>query len=101
MTIPFTQYLMPNGRKVQDSIERPPEVEEKSRAVIEAGGAFEMEMLRVPTGLPNVSITCSYDEEDIAHRLCVNGPDVLDTVDKVVDDAHRFIVLGERTEEEL
>lgn len=94
MSIEFTQYLMPNGRKSSQSIARPSEVEDKAKAVIAAGGAFEMEMLNVPTGLPNVSITCAYEDEDIAHEICVNGPPVLENVDLVVDEAHRILVLG-------
>ena len=100
MSIEFTQYMMPDGRKVPKFIDRPKEVEKKSKAVIEAGGAFEMEMLNVPPPLPNVSITCAYQDDDISHKICRNGPDVLDAIDLVVDEAHRIVVLGEKVKEE-
>ena len=95
MSILFTQYLMPHGRKSPQSIDRPAEVEEKAHAVIDGGGAFEMEMLNVHPGLPNVSITCAYEDEDIAHELAVNGPAVLVAIDSVIDQAHRHVVLGQ------
>ena len=84
--------MMPNGRRKPQSIDRPPEIEEKAQAVIAAGGAFEMEMLNVHPGLPNVSITCAYQDEDIAIKLAVNGPPVVEAVDAVVEEAYRILV---------
>ena len=92
MPIPFTQYIMPDGHKAPRTIERPPEIEDKAQAVIAAGGAFEMEMLNVPEGLPNVSITCAYDGDDIAIKLAVNGPPVVEAVDAVIEEAHKILV---------
>jgi len=86
---------MPHGRKSPQSIERPPEIEEKAHAAIDGGGAFEMEMLNVHPGLPNVSITCAYEDDDIAHELAVNGPAVLVAIDSVIDQAYKIIVLRE------
>jgi hypothetical protein len=92
MAIEFTQYLMPHGNKSPQFIDRPEEVESKAAAVIAAGGSFEMEMLGVWPPLPNVSITCSYDGDDIAMEVCQNGPQVITAVDAVVEKAHEILV---------
>ena len=92
MPIPFTQYLMPHGRRSPQLIARPEEVEAKAEAVMALGGSFEMEMLNVAPGLPNVSITCAFEDEDISHEIVVNGPPVLEAVDLVVADAYRILV---------
>ena len=86
MAIVFTQYLRPDGRTKLDEIERPPDIEEKARAIRQLGYVFEMELLM--TGV--VSFTCCKrdDQEDcIAHELCPNGPEVPGTVDKLVNGA--------------
>jgi hypothetical protein len=92
MSIEFTQYLMPDGRKSPQFIDRPEEVEGKAKAVVEAGGWFEMEMLNVPSGLPNVSITCAYQGDDLVMELAVNGPPVVKAVDAVVEEAYKILV---------
>ena len=97
MTIEFTQYLMPDGRKSPQFIDRPDEVETKAKAVVEAGGWFEMEMLNVPEGLPNVSITCAYQGDDLVMQLAVNGPPVVEAVDKVVAEAYQILVKDSET----
>lgn len=81
--IPFTQYLLPNGRRRQISIDRPAPVEAAARKLIEAGVDFEAEILI--TGV--VSLTASYEEEDIAIELAQNGPEMLDAVDRLVEEA--------------
>ena len=88
MTIKFTQYLRPHGRQVAQYIDRPKDIEDKAVAVVVAGGRFEMEELM--TG--KISITCAYDDEDIAHRICENGPHLPATVDAIVEDAYELLV---------
>lgn len=83
MSIPFTQYLMPGGRKTSVEIDRPPEVEQLADEVISRGWVFECEMLR--TGA--ISFTVSDGEDDVCIELSPNGPQVLDAVDKLVRDA--------------
>jgi len=85
--IDFTQYLPPDGRKEAVEINRPDDVSEKAEEVISRGGAFEVEMLT--NG--GISVTCAYEEDDIAIEICANGPDVLAAVDKVVSDAFEFL----------
>lgn len=84
MAIPFTQYLLPNGKKREERIERPAEIEALARQFIEAGGRYECEMLT--TG--EVSLTAVYavddEPEDVEIEVCQNGPDVPLRVDDLV-----------------
>lgn len=83
MSIPFTQYLRPNGRKALTFIERPAEIEAMAQEIRAKGYRFESEELREGT----VSFTVASpheDEGDIAIELVPNGPGVPDAVDKLV-----------------
>jgi hypothetical protein len=80
MSIPFTQYLLPNGERRETSIERPSDIEAKAQAIIDAGFRFECEMLT--TGA--ISLTISSGEDDVAMEVCTNGPAVLVAVDRLV-----------------
>lgn len=83
MSIPFTQYLRPDGRKKAVEIDRPPEIEAKARELIAAGYKFEIEELT--TG--EISMTCEWRDEEqptLAIKICANGPAVLDAVDRLV-----------------
>ena len=84
MSIPFIQYLRPNGRPVTISIERSPEIEAKAQRIITAGYRFECEQLGVLPPLPDVSLTVSNGEQDVAFELCRNGPNVPAAVDKLI-----------------
>jgi hypothetical protein len=84
MAIKFTQYLMPNGRREQVTIERPIEIEEKANKIIEEGYKFEIEMLM--TGMISMTVEDGVNEP-IAHRICPNGPMVPSFVDQLVLDA--------------
>lgn len=79
-SIPFTQYLLPNGERRAVSINRPDPVIEKAKAIMEAGFRFECEMLS--TGY--VSFTVSDDYQDYDIRICLNGPEVPQTVDELI-----------------
>ncbi len=86
MTIPFTQYHLPNGRRTQEEFETDSvAIDRLAQKVIEAGGKFEMEILT--TG--EVSFTCAARvpdgdggtyEADIAMSLCRNEHGFLKTV---------------------
>ena len=79
-SIPFTQYLLPNGRKQEVTINRPKEIYDKAMAIIAAGYCFEIEVLR--TG--HVHMTISNDEEDLTCEVVPNGPEVLKAVDRMI-----------------
>jgi hypothetical protein len=91
VSIPFTQYMRPDGRKVKVSIERPAEIEALAKRFIEAGGWFDAEHLT--TG--HVSLTAGFvidDESDeIAIRVVENGQSVLGAVDELVRETARFL----------
>lgn len=85
MGIPFTQYVLPHGRKREETIERPAEIEALAQKFIDAGGRYECEVLT--TG--EVSFTAVFcdedgDEQDVEIEICANGPAVLDAVDAIV-----------------
>lgn len=80
--IPFTQFLRPNGRQIEVTIERPEVIEAKARAIIAAGYRFEVEELMDGTA----SFTISDGEDDVAMELVKNGPGVPATVDKLVTE---------------
>ena len=86
--IPFTQYLLPFGEKRPQWIDRPDDVEERAKAVIAAGGRFEIEMLR--TGEISMEVVKDGPEEteSVALHICFNGPVVPETVDRLVADAY-------------
>lgn len=92
--IPFTQYLMPDGRQKEISIERPPLIESLARQAIEAGAVFETEVLS--TGEVSLTMRHCDDEEHttLCIEVCSNGPSVLDAVDKLVCDSHAALVSG-------
>lgn len=82
--IPFTQYVLPDGRQRSISIERPANVADLATRFIERGGRFEAEVLTTN----EVSLTAVKDvdgePEDIAIRICANGPGIEDAVDSLV-----------------
>ena len=80
MTIPFTQYLLPDGRRREISIDRSPGIEALALKFIEGGGRYEAECLT--TG--EVSLTAHKNDEDIAIVICPNGPAIEEQVDELV-----------------
>lgn len=90
MSIPFTQFVAPNGRRQHAAIDMPEEVEEKARKVIAAGGMFTVEVLG--TGI--VSFACEFEDEDIARELSQNDEMVVEKVKDLVDTS--FAVLQQK-----
>jgi len=91
MTIPFTQFMQPDGHQVPTWININAEVDDLAAQVIKAGGKFEAEVLR--NGI--VSLECintNVDEDDynftLAIELCTNDETVLKAVEKLVRTAH-------------
>jgi hypothetical protein len=87
MSIPFTQYLMPDGRKREATFESDEETEKIASKLIKRGYWFDVEVLS--TGL--ISMTCETlvdgDPEPIAHEICKNGPEVFEAVKRLVGTA--------------
>ena len=92
MSIPFTQYLRPDGRKRTISIEMPKEVEDTAYRFIEAGGWYEAEVL----GGGTVSLTACFvvgddGPQDVAIELADNGPGIKDSVTKLIRSSIEYV----------
>ena len=81
-SVPFTQYLRPDGRPIPVWIDRPDHIAERAREIIAAGFQFEIEILM--TGDVSMTIHNVEDGEDVAIEVCANGPDVVLAVDRLV-----------------
>ena len=79
--IPFTQFLMPQGRPSLVWITRPSEIEAKAKAIMAAGFRFECEML---SDYCTISFTITKDGTDYAIQLCANGPAVPEAVECLI-----------------
>lgn len=96
MTIPFTRFVLPNGRREQTEIKRGPDIELKAEWLLGLGYKFEIEVLT--TG--HVHMDCSHptlevlDDPVVANEVCPNGPEVLDAVDRMVTAAHLAVHKG-------
>lgn len=89
MSIPFTQYLQPEGRTRRAEIDRPGEIEDMAQELLEYGWTFEAEVLN--TG--EVNLTVFDGEQDVVGRVVPNGPAVPNAVDEIVKEAHDEMVL--------
>lgn len=90
MKVPFTQFLMPDGRRKQVFFDCKPEQDSKVMSLIEAYVSFEAEVLQ--TG--EVSLTVEFEmpdgeNETLAHEICPNGPEVETAVEKLINNAHQ------------
>ena len=101
MSIPFKQYLRPDGRKTDISIDRSPEIEELARQVVAKGGRFEAEVLT--TGHVSFEVVrdgeVRGEVESVAAEICANGPPVHGAVDKLVRDAHEALCMSHEEQE--
>ena len=82
----FTQYLMPDGRKTDVWIPVPDDVYKKAQEIESSGLRFEIEML---SDYKTISMTITEpnlegEELDLDCHLCKNGPEVPETVQKMI-----------------
>jgi len=89
MAIPFTQYLLPDGRTTEVTINRPEAVEKQARVVSEHGWRFECELLT--TGDVSLTVFDPTKGEDVAIELVPNGPLVPPAVDRLVGQAVKLV----------
>lgn len=87
MSIPFTQFLLPDGRERPEEIDRPAEIEAMANRFIKAGGRYTVELLT--TG--EVSLAAEYRDEDIAIEICPNAVGVSGHVDNLVRASARHL----------
>lgn len=88
--IPFTQFMLPHGRRNEISIERPEPIAEKARALLELGLSFQIEMLT--TGQIHMTVSDTVNEEDLYAKVVRNGPDVPVAVDKMITEAYQGLI---------
>jgi hypothetical protein len=93
--IPFTQYLMPDGRQTAVTINRPAAIEELAVRLIGAKCRFEVEMLGdyQTISLEIVKPRRGDDPRVICGRLVPNGPEVPKAIDDMVNEAARLLRL--------
>lgn len=82
--VKFTQYLMPDGRTREQTIDLPQAVYDKACLIYQAGFHLACEILS--TGMISLTIEDRAHEFDVACVVCHNGPDVPITVQKMIMD---------------
>lgn len=88
MSIPFTQFKRPNGRKVAVEIDRPPGIEKMAHELVKIGCVFEIEEL--VTGA--VSMEVMLNGNPLASWFCANGPEVPIAVDEMVEETYKTLL---------
>ena len=88
MSILFTQYLRPNGRKQHITIDLDPETEQIAHEMQDFGFYFDIEELQ--TGM--ISMTCEHPSLDdlVSIQVCPNGPGIDQVVKTLVEDGYQF-----------
>jgi hypothetical protein len=84
MSVPFTQFLRPDGRERRVEIDRPDEVERMARDFIAAGGHYECEELMSGHAHFTAVHLIEGEEQDVVTAICPNGPKVPDAVDDLI-----------------
>jgi hypothetical protein len=94
MSIPFTQFIRPNGDKRPIMIDMDADVEAKAKELIGAGCRFEAEA--IPLGnlvqfecVDYARLTEDDDPLILSSELCKNDPEVIESVKMLVLSAHR------------
>jgi len=93
--IPITQFVRPNGRRLDHSVEgAPAEVDAKANECIKAGARFTVEVLQNE----RIAAACEYDlgddegTQDIAIEIAERKRKLTDAFTKLVNDAHKIIM---------
>jgi hypothetical protein len=89
--IPFKQFLRPNARIADVTIDMPEHVALMAQVFIAEGGAFTTEMI----GPGEVSLCAEFEHEgelqDIACIISPNGPPITEAVEKLVQEAYEYL----------
>jgi predicted hotdog family 3-hydroxylacyl-ACP dehydratase len=91
VTIPFTQFLRPDGRRRAVEFAGSAEIEAMAQAFIARGGWFECEELN--TGQASLTACALVDDEpqDVAGQIVMNGPEVPAAVERLVREADTLL----------
>ena len=88
MSVKFTQYKLPNGRREEIFWDNfPSDIEAKAQELFKAGAHFDIEVLMSEV----VSATCEKDDLDdpiLAIVLSRNGPGLEEKLNELVDNAY-------------
>lgn len=90
--VPFTQYILPNGRREQMMFETDEAHATKAAIIREHGFEFEIEVLG--DGAVSATIADHLNEEDVEICIASNGPPIAREIEKMIDRFHA--VMGER-----
>ena len=82
--IMMTQYLRPNGLKRETWVEVPRDQYNKAVSIVAAGFVFESEVLT--TGDVRFTIADPKEEIDVGIEVCPNGPEVHNTLKRLIMD---------------
>jgi len=95
MSIPFTQYIRPNGHKKQIIINRPEEIEKLAKTLIAEGVHFDVEILTNDM----VSMTAEKDDKVLSIELSPREPQIEEKIDSLIKCAYRMVFFGGKNEE--
>lgn len=90
MSITFTQYLRPNGKKLMVVIDMDKDTEDKAIKLIQHGCHFEIEVLN--TGLVAMYSYKRDDEDCISIKLCENGPSIVEGVKELINETYETCI---------
>lgn len=89
MSIPMTQYLMPDGRTRIVDFDGSPKTEKLAAELTAVGTRFEVEVLTTGQVSFEAVIDVGIDDpKSLAHEICDNGPGVPEVVERLVREAH-------------
>ena len=89
MSIPFTQFHLPNGQRTLQQVDRPEIIELIAHGLIARGVRFEIEILR--TGEVSMEAVIG-DDTTLAIDIVKNGPDVPLAVDRLIQTADKAMM---------
>ena len=92
--IPYTRYVLPNGRKVHETLLVSAETFEKARELIESGLEFEAEILT--TGQVSFTIVDPVEEIDVDILVAANDENLIGKIESLIQNFKR----EETTDEE-
>ena len=84
ISIPFTQYHLPNGRTTQEYFDGAPiKLKPKVDEILRHGLEFTAEILS--NGLCSFCISDNNFGQDYVNLVCMNGPEVVETITKLIE----------------
>lgn len=91
MSIPFTQFLRPDGTQREMLIDRPADIERKARYIVECGLKFQIETLN--TGGVYMECYNPISDTTVTNHICENDERVLCGVDRLINQAYSWLIL--------